>query len=293
MGVAPLTSVPWFRLARFAVCVLGGLWFVTGQVAGYRTIPLIDAQMYWGVNLTSPYAGFSWGGQWAFSYAPPVAQVFGLLHAIPWPVFATLWTMMNVAILVWLLRGRPWVAIALAQPIADSLLTGQIELLMTAAIVCGLRFPAMWALPILTKIGPGVGLLWFALRREWRSLFAAGAVMLAICAFSMAIVPRWWVDWLDFLTNRTGGPLAGGFYLRAALAVLLIAWGARGDRRWTVPAAAVLALPAVYMHSLVMLAGVSYLLAQREPRLALAPQRSWFVRLAPFQRPATVEAEVG
>ena len=258
-----MTSLSWFRVARDAACVLGGLWFVTGQIAAYHVISLIDAQMYWGVNLTSPYAGFSWGGQWAFSYAPPIALVFGLVHAIPWPVFATLWTMMNVAILVWLLRGRPWVAIALAQPIADALLTGQIELLMTAAIVWGFRYPAAWAVPILTKIGPGIGLLWFALRGELRSLFVAGGVTLAICALSIVIVPRWWFDWVEFLTYRTGGPTPA-FYLRVPLAVILITWGARSNRRWTVPAAAILALPVVYMHSLVMLAGVSYLLGRRE-----------------------------
>jgi len=274
-----MASTPWFLLARVFVCVLGGVWFVTGQIAAYRTIPLIDAQMYWGVNLTSPYAGFSWGGQWAFSYAPPIAQVFGLLQAIPWPIFATLWTMLNLAILVWLLRGRPWVAIALAQPIADSLLTGQIELLMTAAIVWGFRYPAAWALPILTKIGPGVGLLWFAVRREWRSLIVAAGATLGICVLSIAIVPRWWIDWVEFLTNRTGGPTPA-FYLRAPVAVILITWGARSNRRWTVPAAAILGLPVVYMHSLVMLAGVSYLLGQRETHSGPALERLSFARVA-------------
>ena len=286
-----MTSIPWQRVGRVAACVLGGLWFVTGQVVAYRTIPLIDAQMYWGVNLTSPYEGFSWGGQWAFSYAPPIALLFGLLQAIPWSVFATLWTILNVAILVWLLRGRPWVALALAQPIADSLLTGQIELLMTAAIVWGFRYPSSWAVPILTKIGPGIGIVWFVVRREWRAFSVACGVTLAVGILSFLIVPRWWFDWSEFLTERTGGP-SHGFYLRAPLAVVLIAWGARRNSRWTVPAAACLALPVVYMHSLVLLAGVSHLLSHREPVPHAAPEPSGHNQ-APVRRGLTPHGDLG
>ena len=46
---------------------------------------------------------------------------------------------------------------------------GNIHLLLGAVIVAGFRWPWLWALPLLTKVTPGVGLLWFALRREWRT----------------------------------------------------------------------------------------------------------------------------
>ena len=47
---------------------------------------------------------------------------------------------------------------------------GNVSLLLAVAIVVGFRWPAAWALVLLTKITPGIGLLWFAVRREWRSL---------------------------------------------------------------------------------------------------------------------------
>ena len=50
---------------------------------------------------------------------------------------------------------------------------GNISLLLAVAIVWGFRWPWTWAFVLLTKITPGVGLLWFALRREWRQLAIA------------------------------------------------------------------------------------------------------------------------
>ncbi len=62
------------------------------------------------------------------------------------------------------------------------LLVGNIHLMLGAAIVLGFRYPAAWAFPILTKVTPGVGILWFAVRREWRPLFMAVAVTAAVAA---------------------------------------------------------------------------------------------------------------
>ena len=50
-----------------------------------------------------------------------------------------------------------------------------------AVIVAGFRWPALWAIPLLTKVTPGgIGLLWFAARGEWRHLGIALASTLAI-----------------------------------------------------------------------------------------------------------------
>ena len=46
---------------------------------------------------------------------------------------------------------------------------GNISLLLAVAIVVGFRWPAAWAFVLLTKVTPGIGLLWFVVRREWRS----------------------------------------------------------------------------------------------------------------------------
>ena len=47
------------------------------------------------------------------------------------------------------------------------------------AIVLGLRHSAAWAFPLLTKVLPGVGMVWHVVRREWGSLAIATGVTLA------------------------------------------------------------------------------------------------------------------
>ena len=56
----------------------------------------------------------------------------------------------------------------------------------TVAIVLGFRWPFTWAFVLLTKVTPGVGLLWFAVRREWRSL----AIALGDGANDLAMIER-------------------------------------------------------------------------------------------------------
>jgi hypothetical protein len=65
------------------------------------------------------------------------------------------------------------------------------------------------------------------------------------------------------------------FLVRLPFAVALVVWGARTDRRWTVPVAGMLALPALWYGGLAMLLAV---IALREPAtpagMAVAPAPS-------------------
>ena len=55
---------------------------------------------------------------------------------------------------------------------------GNINLLIVGAVLIGFRYPWAWAFIILTKVTPGIGLLWFLTRREWRHLaIALGATL--------------------------------------------------------------------------------------------------------------------
>ena len=56
--------------------------------------------------------------------------------------------------------------------------------------------------------------------------------------------------------------------LRLPVALVLVAWGARTDRRWTVPVAALLALPVIWLTSLSMLAALVPLGIKRESTVA-------------------------
>jgi len=137
---------------------------------------------------------------------------------------------------------------------------GNIHMLLAVAIVLGFRWPAAWAFVLLTKITPGVGLLWFVVRREWRNLALALGATLAVTLAGVLVAPHMWYEWYQSL--RVTGPATGSnqvalpLPLRLVIAVVLVTWGARTDRRWTVVVAATFALPTMWFHGLAMLMGI-------------------------------------
>jgi len=240
-----------------------------GRSLGY------DAFSYWSIDFADLYGrtvgnNFTLG---AFRYAPPIAYLFGPLGALPWWLFLLVWEALMLAIVFWL--GGRWALVALAlPPVALELYHGNVHLLMAGAIALGFRFPWTWAFVILTKVTPGIGLLWFAVRREWRSLsIALGATALVSIVAAIA-APHYWAEWINSLLVNLNEPQ---FYsvpppalIRVPLASLIVIWGARTDRPWTVPVAAMLALPIIWPHGLtVALAAIPFL--RRGDRAALVP----------------------
>jgi hypothetical protein len=147
---------------------------------------------------------------------------------------------------------------------------GNIELLLAVAIVLGFRWPATWAFVLLTKVTPGVGLLWFVVRREWRSLAIVLGATAAIAAVSIVLAPAAWAQWPSVLAGIAGrsGTWAAvpiPLVVRLPFAVALVVWGARTNRRWTVPVASMLALPALWYGGFSMLLAVLPLLPARTP----------------------------
>jgi hypothetical protein len=148
---------------------------------------------------------------------------------------------------------------------------GNISLLLAVAIVIGFRWPATWALVLLTKITPGIGLLWFVVRGEWRAFGIALGATAAIAAASYLVLPDAWPRWLEVVVANAG---KGGtwasvpipLWMRLPAAVALVVWGARTDRRWTVPVASMLALPALWYGGISMLLAVIPLLEGRRER---------------------------
>jgi hypothetical protein len=129
--------------------------------------------------------------------------------------------------------------------------------------------------------------LWFVVRREWRSLVIALAATAAVVAVSFAIQPEAWIRWPQVLTSNTGatkGTWAAvpiPFLFRLPFALVLVVWGARTNRRWTVPIAAMLALPALWYGGLSIIIATFPLVGARtwmELRHALA--RGWSEMLA-------------
>ena len=225
-----------------------------------------DAYAYWRVDSANPY-GATAGGLGAFTYTPVVARAFGVFGSVGWLDFLWLWAAVQVGTLIWLGRARWRTSLALAAfpPIALEIYHGNVHLLMAAAIVLGFRYPVAWWFILLTKVTPGVGLLWFAVRREWRSLAIAlgGAVILV--ALSLAIDPAAWRGWLDSLSATAGGSPLNQFSvpiplpIRLAVGGAIVAWGARTDRRWTVPVAVTLGLPVLWPSGFAILAALPWL----------------------------------
>jgi hypothetical protein len=138
---------------------------------------------------------------------------------------------------------------------------GNITLLMALAIVAGFRRPATWALVLLTKVTPGVGLLWFAVRREWRQLVIVVAGSAALVAVSWLLEPVLWQQWINFLLgsleqSTPAGGIQIPLWVRLPIAALLTIYAARTSRQWLVVVAATLALPVLWFGGLTMLVGI-------------------------------------
>jgi hypothetical protein len=251
-----------------------------GRSMGY------DAYSYWSIDFDDLYArtiasNFTLG---AFRYAPPVAFLFGPLGALPWWLFLWLWEALMLALIVWL--GGRWALVLLAlPPVALELYHGNVHLLMAMAIAVGFGHPWTWAFVALTKLTPGIGLLWFAVRREWRSLAIALAATAAAALAAHIAAPSYWPDFiaatLSNLDQSQVYSVPPALPFRLPVAVLLVIWGARTDRPWTVPVAATLALPIIWPHGLaVALAAIPFL--RGGDRAALMPGWPDAARLRDF-----------
>ena len=222
-----------------------------------------DAMAYWRPDFDDLYGGRRVGVMSTYLYSPAFAQVAWPLGLLPWPVFAAIWSAANLAILMWLVG--PYLAAILfwvPGPVADEISTGNIHLLLAAAIVIGFRQPVAWTFPLLTKVTPGVAVLWFAAARQWRALLTALGVTAAVALVSFAIAPSAWMDWIETLRRSAVVPVTsevaiipGPLWLRTTLAgILAIAAGVLGVR-WLVPVAATLALPVPWSSGLALLTG--------------------------------------
>ena len=262
VGLA-LVAVIWLAIVVFSE-PFGRLWG-TGQ----------DAYCYWFPSLDDPYARSDWTDPIAYVYSPAFLQVLQPIRVLPWQAFMAIWTGILLAA-VFLLTGRKWFTIGVVLSLME-LAGGNIHLLLAAAMVLGFRWPATWALVLLTKITPGIGLLWFVVRGEWRQLAIALGATALIVAVSFVTLPDAWFEWGEVLSRIAGrdGTWAAvpiPFLVRLPFAVALVVWGAHTNRRWTVPVAGMLALPALWYGGLAMLLAV---IALREPAPPAARAGWW------------------
>ena len=246
-----------------------------------------DVYAYWSVDLGNLYEQTpeALSGFGAFHYSPAVAQVFALFHVVPWWIFLWGWTALLVATLLWL--GGRWTLLLLAfPPLVLELYAGNINLLIAATIALGFRYPAAWAFVLLTKVTPGVGVLWFAFRREWRNLAIAFGATAAIVVVSFVIAPALWGQWVTALFDLGGlttGSIPIPVVVRLPVAAAVVWWGARTDRSWAVPVAATIATPVLWIGWsawLVVLFGALPLLRDEGKETATAPEEERHTAIA-------------
>jgi hypothetical protein len=261
-----------------AATIVGGGHFDPGSLG-----PGQDARSYWLAAHTSfPYEQ-QWGTFGAYVYSPAFSQLLWPVLALPWQQFLATWTFM--LLLAFLSLTGPLLFALLVPLVFPELWGGNIHLLLALAIVAGFRWPAAWSFVLLTKVTPGVGLLWFAVRREWRSLAVALGATAAIAGVSWVFAPDLWREWLDVLVLNAGasplpGSLGVSLWLRLPIAVLVVVYGAATNRRWLVPVASMLAMPAFWGGALSMLFAIAALERGRLEELLLTV----IERLDPFRR---------
>lgn len=268
---SPVTTVDWTtildRLDRWGrfVCITLGL--VLGLGYAITGVHNDDGGIFWRAGHSATYYVVGWESAQTYIYPPPLAQLAGL---VPWAVFIVPWTLLIWASFWYALRwlalpvivvGVVWYA-TIGDGVGWAPLSlvwiGNPQAIIAAAIVAGFRHPAAWAFVLLTKIGPGVGLVWFAVRREWRSLAIVATVTVLVAWVSAVLAPGTWLDFLEFARTNAGTPPPVAYVdiplgVRVAMSLVLVAWGAWTDRQWTVPVAAAWSAIALYEWSFVLI----------------------------------------
>jgi hypothetical protein len=244
LTVAGLTYIAlvWLRLAPYAP-----------PVPDYG--PMFDARGFW-IAWQGGLYDIPWRTNEAYVYSPAFAQMLWPFTLLPWAVFAAGWTLAAIGCLFWM--RVPWM---LAFPgVIDDILRGNIHVFLAAAIVLSFRYPAAWAFGILTKVTPGLGVLWYAARREWRRLGIALGVTAAIVVVSFLASSSLWLEWFGLLAANAGEsariqviPLS--LLVRLPIAAAIVGYAGWTNRAWLLPIGVMIGLPNVWTSSTALLAG--------------------------------------
>jgi len=244
-------------LLGLGIFLAAGYWYLLTRDGGSP----VDALAYWSANPSDLYHNPAL--QRGYNYSPAWELVIGWGRLLPFATFVAIFRAVILAALVWL-AGPLTLFVLLLSPVASEVNAGNIQFLLAAAIVLSFRkadwWGGTWAFVLLTKVTPGIGLLWFALRREWRKLAWAIGVTGGIAILTFAIWPDRWFAWFGLLGAGTGStsvsPYYWPFWLRLPFAIAFVLLGAWRGWRWPVVVAGTLALPIFFSLSPSMLVGV-------------------------------------
>jgi uncharacterized protein YjeT (DUF2065 family) len=251
---------------RFILLAIGIGWAVAVFVTFTQMGNPVDAWCYYGFD-----PSYTYDPNGCFLYSPPVAQVMGLIQAtMPFETFTFLLRAAEMIVLV-AIAGSATFFVLFIPAVAIELNAVNVNLLIVGAVLIGFRYPFAWAFVILTKLSPGIGLLWFAVRREWRNLAIALGATILVAGVSFALAPDLWRQYIAALNTEPDDSI---FLIgwRLPLAAIVVIWGARTNHRWALMVAVFLAMPRWYFLTPVMLVGLFPLVKLARP----LPWMRWF-----------------
>lgn len=288
---APLWQ-PWLRHALTAVAVAS----LCAYIGWVPVDPGTDTMDYYLFNLVDPYSN-DWGALHAYVYSPAYGQVLYPFTLLPFDVFFKITVAVNLAALVFLV-GPVWAVVAL--PVAHTeIVNSQIHLLLASAAVLMVRHPAAWAFMPLTKVTPGVTILWYVGRREWRNLGVAIGVTGLIVAVSATIWPTAWIEWLRLLSESSTRHVANYTFsewpaiFRLPIGAGLVWIAARRNRPAALPVIVLFVLPSIWVGAMVMLLAVPRMLALGPRVGAASPWSGGFPRPRKLRRSRAPAASIG
>jgi hypothetical protein len=239
-----------------------------------------DAHAYYVADLDHLYSRGALSAD-AYLYPPLLAELIQPLRALPFPAFVALVRAGNIVALG--IAAGPFTGpLLLTLPISDDLGFGNINLWLGLLIVAGLRWPALWSGVLLTKITPGVGVLWFVGRRDRRGLLIALGATVAVAAVAAVFAPRAWSDWLAFLNSPSSDPrgLLGATFLplRLIVAAVLATWAGYRNAPWALVLASWSAVPLLEPGTYAILTPLLWFLWRQRTQ---APERATGSAMAP------------
>ena len=258
---SPVRTRP-ISLGLFAVAVVGALAGIYVLWLHLTTDPLNDVQAYYwaagrlnaGLPLYPPDQSVS--TPLGYPYPPLLAVLFRPLALLPFAAAAAIWEVVVLAsfvVTVWwmgLRRPETWLALGiLALPIAWCLVIGQAQVVLTMFTAIG----APWSIAIATniKLFPGLIVLWWIGRRDWRSLGIFVATLAALGLLQLVLAPQATMDYVTAITLKQVGavtnlspyvvsPLLWGALVIAGVGVVL----RLAPTQWGWPAAVILSVVA-------------------------------------------------
>jgi len=201
-----------------------------------------------------------------YTYPPLWAAVAGLVSWLPWRGVAWGWTLLNVALFVWLVRRsydafvaiRPEIApiavalfagvLAFTAPVMGTFDVGQVGILLTAAVVADV-VPSTTRLPrgmlvggtTAIKLTPGIFVVYWLITKRWWAAVTASLTALGLWAVVAVVRPElsreYWFH-VAFNAERTTADM--GIVINQSLSGLLHRLGWDGVVIWGVLAGAAL-----------------------------------------------------